>query len=135
MSSIAFSAKISSKNAIATPWTLYSKLFAPQAFSPVSSMSLNDKLDIYFQDHSLMPLFVQQNYLSNTFSKSSQLQGEEQKMKRLELASKAADAISDGDLVDGLIHQYVLSIFASIRFFTDIPFSLVCVTLEVNNGL
>lgn len=78
---------------------------APQAFSAVSGMSLNDKLDIYFQDHSMMPLFVQQNYLSGTFSKASNMSGPDAILKKLELASKAADAISDGDLVDGLIHQ------------------------------
>lgn len=96
---------MSAKNATATPWTLYAKLFNPQAFSAVSGMTLNDKIDIYFNDHSMMPLFVQENYLKNNFSRANGFSGKDLDLKRLELASQAAESISDGDLVDGLIHS------------------------------
>jgi replication factor C subunit 1 len=99
---------MSEKNAIQTPWTLYSKLFGPQAFSPVSGLSLNEKLDAYFNDHSIMPLFVQDNYPRAKFSKSTGLNPREKALKDLELLSSAADAISDGDLVDAMIHGFVL---------------------------
>lgn len=92
------------KNTIQTPWTLYSKLFGPQAFSPVSGMTLNDKLDVYFQDHSIMPLFVQENYLRGKFQRAGGEVGPGLQLKNLELASKAAESISDGDLVDAMIH-------------------------------
>ncbi|GAA5882840.1 hypothetical protein JCM3774_006866 [Rhodotorula dairenensis] len=92
------------KNTIQTPWTLYSKLFGPQAFSPVSGMTLNDKLDVYFQDHSIMPLFVQENYLRGRFQRAAGETGPGLQLRNLELASKAAESVSDGDLVDSMIH-------------------------------
>ncbi|GAA5961951.1 hypothetical protein JCM8115_001625 [Rhodotorula mucilaginosa] len=97
-------AKMNEKNTIQTPWTLYSKLFGPQAFSPVSGLTLNDKLDVYFQDHSIMPLFVQENYLRGKFQRAGGEVGPGLQLKNLELASKAAESISDGDLVDAMIH-------------------------------
>ncbi|GAA6031539.1 hypothetical protein JCM8097_006509 [Rhodosporidiobolus ruineniae] len=96
--------RMNEKNTIQTPWTLYNKLFGPQSFSPVSGMTLNDKLDVYFQDHSIMPLFVQENYIKSKFSRSTGNHGKELALKNLELMTKAADAISDGDLVDAMIH-------------------------------
>lgn len=97
------------KNAIQTPWTLYSKLTGPQAFSNVSGLSLTDKLEVYFQDFSIMPLFVQENYLKGRFSRAGGAGGSggggpEAQLKNLDLACKAAESISDGDLVDAMIH-------------------------------
>ncbi|CEQ40704.1 SPOSA6832_02363 [Sporobolomyces salmonicolor] len=97
-------AKMNEKNALQTPWTLYSKLFGPQAGSAVSGMTLNDKLDVYFQDFNIMPLFVQENYLKGRFSRASGCSGNDLALKNLDLMSRAADAISDGDLVDAMIH-------------------------------
>lgn len=102
------SARMSEKNTIQTPWSLYSKLFGPQSFSSVSGMTLNDKLDLYFNDHQIMPLFVQDNYLKANFSKSNGLTGPDKVLKDLDLAAKAAEAISDGDLVDAMIHGCVV---------------------------
>ena len=101
--------KASEKNTIQTPWTLHSKLTGPQSFSPVSSLTLNDKLDTYFADHSFMPLFMQENYLKAKFSRSSSLGGVDKDLKDLELISLAADSMSDGDLVDRMIHGYARS--------------------------
>lgn len=92
------------KNTIQTPWTLYSKLTAPQAFGNVSGMTLNDKQELYFQDHQIMPLFVQENYIKNKFQRASGLNGQDLKLKNLELMANASEAISDGDLVDKMIH-------------------------------
>ncbi|GJN92543.1 hypothetical protein Rhopal_005573-T1 [Rhodotorula paludigena] len=100
--------KMNEKNAIQTPWTLYSKLTGPQAFSNVSGLSLTDKLEVYFQDFSIMPLFVQENYLKGRFSRAGGAGGggggPEAQLKNLDLACKAAESISDGDLVDAMIH-------------------------------
>ncbi|GAA6020636.1 hypothetical protein JCM11491_001129 [Sporobolomyces phaffii] len=96
--------KMNEKNALQTPWTLYSKLFGPQAGSGVSGMTLNDKIDVYFHDHAMMPLFVQENYIKGRFSAASGSTGNDLALKNLELMSKAADSISDGDLVDSMIH-------------------------------
>jgi len=92
------------KNALQTPWTLYSKLFGPQAGSNVSGMTLNDKIDVYFQDHAMMPLFVHENYIKGRFSRATGITGPELALKNLELMTHAAEAISDGDLVDSMIH-------------------------------
>ena len=92
------------KNALLTPWALYSKLTGPQAFSNVSGMTLNDKLEVYFQDHQMMPLFMHENYLKQKFSRASSLSGHELKLKQLDIVQKASEAISDGDLIDRMIH-------------------------------
>ncbi|KAK4057026.1 DNA replication factor C complex subunit Rfc1 [Microbotryomycetes sp. JL221] len=97
-------AKMNAKNSLQTPWTLYSKLTAPQSFSNVSGMTLNDKLELYFQDHSALPLFMHENYIKQKPSRSNGLHGNELKLKQLELVSNASEAISDGDLVDRMIH-------------------------------
>jgi replication factor C subunit 1 len=92
------------KNTIQTPWTLYNKIMGPQAFSPVSGMTLTDKVEVYFQDHSIMPLFLQENYLKGNFQRAGQASGNDLALKKLELMTQAADSISDGDLVDAMIH-------------------------------
>ncbi|GAA5969486.1 hypothetical protein JCM11641_008131 [Rhodosporidiobolus odoratus] len=97
-------ARMNEKNMIQTPWTLYNKLFGPQSFSPVSGMTLTDKVELYFQDHSIMPLFVQENYIKGSFAKANGCSGPDLALKKLDLMTKAADAISDGDLVDAMIH-------------------------------
>ncbi|GAA5948383.1 hypothetical protein JCM3775_001641, partial [Rhodotorula graminis] len=96
--------RMNEKNALQTPWTLFSKLFGPQAFSPVSGLSLTDKLEVYFQDFSIMPLFVQENYIKGKFTRAAGASGVEAQIKNLDLVCKAAEAISDGDLVDAMIH-------------------------------
>lgn len=108
MYSLARSAKMNEKNTIQTPWTLYGKLFAPSAFSSASALTLNEKQEIYFQDHSTMPLFVQENYCKAKFSRASGLMGRDLQVKNLELIANASEAISDGDLVDRMIHGYVM---------------------------
>lgn len=92
------------KNALQTPWTLFSKLFGPQAFSPVSGLTLTDKLEVYFHDFSIMPLFVQENYIKGKFTRAVGTSGVEAQIKNLDLVCRAAEAISDGDLVDAMIH-------------------------------
>lgn len=54
-----------------------------------------------------MPLFVQENYLKASYSKSSNLGGRDKELRNLELVSMAAEAMSDGDLVDRVIHGSV----------------------------
>jgi len=102
---------------------LMDKLFAPQAFNSNNSTTLTDRLEVYFHDFSIMPMFVQENYLKHKFTKTSNLSGHDAALKNCELLTKAADSISDGDLVDSLIHgsqqQWSLlpvhGIFSTIR--------------------
>lgn len=42
-----------------TPFTITDKLCGPYSFSRTSKETLNDKMDLYFQDFSFIPLFIQ----------------------------------------------------------------------------
>ena len=42
-----------------TPFNIVPALIGPYAFSKTSRQTLNDKLDLYFQDFSFVPLFIQ----------------------------------------------------------------------------
>ncbi|KAG7562255.1 hypothetical protein FFLO_02341 [Filobasidium floriforme] len=96
--------KESQKYTIMTPFNIVPALIGPYAFSKTSRQTLNDKLDLYFQDFSFVPLFIQENYLKNAPARIPKGDDPESQMKRLECFSKAADAISDGDLIDRMIH-------------------------------
>jgi replication factor C subunit 1 len=48
----------------------------------------------------------QENYLKNSPARVPKGEDPELQMKRLEYFSKAADAISDGDLIDRMIHGW-----------------------------
>ncbi|XP_045760697.1 replication factor C subunit 1 [Maniola jurtina] len=82
------------------PWEAIRRVFSAEEHQ---RMSLNDKSDLFFTDYSIMPLFVQENYLNvvphgpgkASFSKR----------ETLERMSRAADCISLGDLVDARIRR------------------------------
>ncbi|KAI8452350.1 replication factor C subunit 1 [Phakopsora pachyrhizi] len=97
-------AQANEKNTIVSPWSLTSKLFAPQTWSQNSSMTLMDKCDLYFQDHDMLPLFVQDGYVKHEYGLARTFDAKEKSAKKMELLSKAADSITDGDMVDRLIH-------------------------------
>ncbi|KAJ6655370.1 hypothetical protein lerEdw1_005428 [Lerista edwardsae] len=80
------------------PFDVVRKVFA--AGEEISRMSLIDKSDLFFHDYSLGPLFVQENYIH---VKPAAAGGNMK--KHLMLLSKAADSISDGDLVDRQIRS------------------------------
>lgn len=65
-----------------------------------SKMNLNEKSDLFFCDYSMMPLFVQENYLLVEPG-----QGRGNLKKTLSLISQTADSICDGDLVEKLVRQ------------------------------
>lgn len=87
-----------------SPFDITLKILGPSLFAGNSRETLSDKMDLYFQDHSFMPMFIQENYLKTTPSRLRNLDGPERDLKMLELMDKAASSISDGDLVDGMIH-------------------------------
>ncbi|WWC58244.1 uncharacterized protein I303_100782 [Kwoniella dejecticola CBS 10117] len=96
--------KINEKNTIMTPFTITDKLTGPYAFSKTSKETLSDRMELYFHDFSFVPLFIQEHYLKTQPALTNTLNGGEQNLKHLELVSKAADSISDGDLIDRMIH-------------------------------
>ena len=92
------------KHVILKPWDIVGQILRAQMFSPSSNTSLNDKIELYFNDHEFSYLMLQENYLKTNPTLAANLYGTEQKLKLLELADNAAASISDGDLVDRMIH-------------------------------
>lgn len=92
------------KHIILKPWDIVSKILSAQMFSPSSTSTLNDKIELYFNDHEFSYLMLQENYLKTKPALAGKYQGKEQRLKSLELLDNAASSISDGDLVDRMIH-------------------------------
>ncbi|KAK7061194.1 replication factor C subunit 1 [Favolaschia claudopus] len=97
-------AKMNEKYTIMNPFEITQKMLGPYMFSSTSRETLGDKMEYYFQDHSFMPLFIQENYLKTEPAALRSYDGPPRQVKYLELMDKAASSISDGDLVDALIH-------------------------------
>lgn len=94
------------KHVVLKPWDICHKLLGSGLFAPSSKATLNEKIELYFNDHEFSYLMVQENYLSTRplLAYNQGLTPREQKLKVLELADDAAESISDGDLVDRMIH-------------------------------
>jgi replication factor C subunit 1 len=92
------------KHVILKPWDIVSKIMRPQMFSQSSSATLNDKTELYFNDHEFSYLMLQENYLKTQPSLLGGYDGKQRNLKYLELIEQASSSISDGDLVDRMIH-------------------------------
>ncbi|KAG6002830.1 hypothetical protein E4U21_002745 [Claviceps maximensis] len=94
------------KHVVLKPWDICQKMLGGGLFAPASKATLNDKIELYFNDHEFSYLMIQENYLR---TKPMALNGKgytkrEEKLKVLELFDQAAESISDGDLIDRMIH-------------------------------
>lgn len=94
------------KSIVLKPWDICQKMLGGGLFSPASKATLNDKIELYFNDHEFSYLMIQENYIRTKPAVLSQNQytKREQNLKALEMFDKAAESISDGDLVDRMIH-------------------------------
>jgi replication factor C subunit 1 len=92
------------KHVILKPWDITQKILGSGMFASSSKATLNEKIELYFNDHEFSPLMLQENYLGTNPIRAAGYSGKESNLKKLELASEAADSISDGDLVDRMIH-------------------------------
>ncbi|ERF69818.1 hypothetical protein EPUS_08019 [Endocarpon pusillum Z07020] len=92
------------KHVILKPWDIVGKILKSQMFAPSSTATLNDKIELYFNDHEFSYLMLQENYLKTQPARVNNYSGRERNLKLLEFADKAASSISDGDLVDRMIH-------------------------------
>ena len=92
------------KSIILKPWDIVSKIIGGGMFASSSTSNLNNKIELYFNDHEFSSLMLQENYLGTNPTLSSGYTGKEKNLKLLELTDKAAESISDGDLVDRMIH-------------------------------
>lgn len=97
-------AKNAEKHVILKPWDIVGKLLNGAMYHERSKVTLNEKIELYFNDHDMSYLMVQENYLNTTPDAARSAGGpKQQALKRLQLASKAASGISDGDLVESMI--------------------------------
>ncbi|CAG8597353.1 599_t:CDS:10 [Diversispora eburnea] len=103
--------KASEKDADMNLWEMAYMILGTSTWNPRNKSNLNDKLDLYFLESDLLPLMIQENYLkikperATGFVKNNE--GNPHFLEQLvtmEALSKAADCISDGDLVDRMIH-------------------------------
>ena len=94
------------KHVILKPWDIAGKILGSAMFSLSSKASLNDKIELYFNDHEFSYLMLQENYLGTSPSLATRFTGKERTLKVLDLVDKAANSISDGDLVDTMIHGW-----------------------------
>ncbi|KAF1852058.1 DNA replication factor C, large subunit [Cucurbitaria berberidis CBS 394.84] len=92
------------KHVILKPWDITQKILGGGMFAASSKATLNEKIELYFNDHEFSPLMLQENYLGTNPILALNYTGKDKNLKTLELASEAADSISDGDLVDRMIH-------------------------------
>lgn len=76
------------------PWEVVRKVFSADEHK---SMTIHDKSDLFFNDYSMAPLFVQENYLKVT--------PKVPKSRHLDQIALAADSLSRGDLVDRRIRS------------------------------
>ena len=68
-------------------------------------MSIADRMNLFFQDYSMVPLFVQENYSHVWPHKATLQHGKAQKIEAVRLLAKAADALSYGDVVERKIRS------------------------------
>ncbi|KAL1939716.1 hypothetical protein VTO73DRAFT_9749 [Trametes versicolor] len=115
--------KMNEKYTVMTPFGVINKMLGPQMFSPTSRETLGDKIELYFHDPSFVPLFMQENYLKTQPSRIRNTDGPEKTLKHLELMYKAAESLSDGDIVDSLIH-------GPNQYWSLMPLHAVCSTVR-----
>lgn len=104
------------------PWEVVRKIFT---HSENKSMSIHDKLGLFFYDYSIGPLFVQENYV-NVRPRDTNIN------ERLRRISQAADSISMGDVIEKKIRsQNNWSLLSDQAIFsTVIPGHVMSGTIE-----
>lgn len=125
------------KHIVLKPWAMVEAILGKGLFNAASKSTLNDKQEIYFNDHEFAPLMMQENYLGTKPQRANRYDGNAklQNLAKLDLVSKAADSISDGDLVDRMIHgsQQQWSLMPTHAMFSFVrPASFVYGTLAGN---
>jgi replication factor C subunit 1 len=132
-------AKAWEKHVVLKPWDICQKLLGGGMFAPSSKSTLNDKIELYFNDHEFSYLMIQENYLSTKplLLNTAGLSAREQRLKALELVDQAAESISDGDLVDRMIHgsQQQWSLMPTHAVFSTVrPASFISGSLAGGTG-
>ena len=72
------------KYAVMTPFNIIHELLGTHMWERTSRKTLGDKMELYFQDYSFVPLFMQENYLRTYPAQTKNLEGPEKALKDLE---------------------------------------------------
>lgn len=86
------------KHVVLKPFEITSTLLGGPIFNPSSKSTMNDKLDLYFNDIDFAPLMIQENYIQTLPSVLS-------KTEHLKRVAEAADSISFSDSINSLIRS------------------------------
>lgn len=86
------------KHTALKPFAITTTLLGGPIFNPSSGSTLNDKMELYFNDIDFAPLMIQENYL---FTRPNVLSKED----HLKRVAEAADAISQSDSINSLIRS------------------------------
>ena len=92
------------KSIILKPWDITQKILGGGLFASSSKATINEKAELYFNDHEFSYLMLQENYLHTHPILAGSFAGRMKDLKTLDLVDKAAGSISDGDLLDSMIH-------------------------------
>ena len=103
---------MSEKNMAVGPFDAIQKLLSLQSFK---SSTFNEKIEIYFHDYQLIPLMmqvkilIQENYIKNLPAIAKKHSGNKQKeeLETLDCLCRAAESISDGDLIEQCLRGYL----------------------------
>lgn len=98
--------KAAEKHIVMKPWDICGRFLSGGIYSPSSHVSINEKIELYFNDHEFSYLMLQENYLKTQPDAVRALApgSKQAKLKHLEMIDKAASSISDADLADSMIH-------------------------------
>jgi hypothetical protein len=60
--------------------------------------TIEEKYDLFFLEYSMMPVFIQENYINNTFNVKNIL-------TKMDNISNSSESISNGDLIERMLHE------------------------------
>lgn len=67
------------KHIILKPWDMVGKILNGAMFNAANKSTLNDKQELYFNDHDFAPLMLQENYLGTSPVRSNKYNGNEKR--------------------------------------------------------
>ncbi|PVU95879.1 hypothetical protein BB561_001559 [Smittium simulii] len=73
-------------------------------FGQFKSLNLQDKINLYFNDFSIMPLMIHENYMTNVSALAGSLSVDGE-VANLMMLSKAAESIAEGDILSSVINS------------------------------
>ncbi|ODQ77642.1 hypothetical protein BABINDRAFT_163359 [Babjeviella inositovora NRRL Y-12698] len=91
--------KLWAKHVALQPFEITGRLLSGGLYHENSQVSLNSKIELYFNDIEFTPIMMQENYLNTRPARATSARA------HLELVTRAADSISESDIVNSLIRS------------------------------